>query len=226
MLRRIFANSVAAKRVVLGAVLFWLSLAVAAEQSPAAVVVVTDLQQKLVAVWRSNMDFEQRFEALASPIEASHDLASMARFALGSQWQGLSAAQREQFLATFQRLTIATYADRFDEYDGERFVQSGQRRLAEGKSLVHTKLLLSDGAQIRLDYLLYLQDGQWRIINVLANGVSELAIKRSEYTAFIRDHGFAALIEELQRKTSQLVDERQTARTRTSGSIGCRLIRA
>lgn len=206
MLRRIFANSVAAKRVVLGAVLFWLSLAVAAEQSPA--VVVTDLQQKLVVVWRSDMDFEQRFEALAATIEASHDLAGMARFALGSQWQGLSEAQREQFLATFQHLTIATYADRFDEYDGERFVQSGQRRLADGKRLVHTKLLLSDGARIRLDYLLYMQDGQWRIVNVLADGVSELAIKRSEYTAFIRDHGFAALIDELQRKVSHLAGER------------------
>ncbi|MCO6441430.1 MAG: ABC transporter substrate-binding protein [Nitrococcus mobilis] len=217
MLRRIFANSVAAKRMALGAVLSWLSLAVAAGQSPAAVV-VTDLQQKLVAVWRSNMNFEQRFEVLAPAIEASHDLASMARFALGSQWQGLNAVQREQFLATFRRLTIATYADRFDEYSGERFVQSGQRKLAQGKRLIQTKLLLSDGARIRLDYLLHLQDGQWRIVNILADGVSELAIKRSEYTAFIRDHGLAALIEELQRKVSQLVDERQATHTRTLGS--------
>lgn len=212
MLRRIFANSVAARRMALGAVLFWLCLAVAAGQRPTALV-VADLQQKLVAVWRSDMDFEQRFEALAPIIEASHDLASMARFALGNQWQGLSAVQREQFLTTFRHLTVATYADRFDEYDGERFIQSGQRKLAQGKRLVQTKLLLSDGARIRLDYLLHLQDGQWRIINILADGVSELAIKRSEYTAFIRDHGFAALIEELQHKVSQLVDERQAAHT-------------
>lgn len=210
MLRRIFATPVAGKAVAVGVILLWLILATVvaqstAQQSPAEV--VAQLQQKLVAVWRSDTSFEQRYESLAPVIVASHDFATMVRFTLGNRWQELSPTQREQFLATFRHLTIATYADRFDDYDGERFVQSGQRSLSEDKHLVQTQLWLSDGSQIRLDYLLHQQSGQWTIINVLADGVSELAIKRSEYTAYIRDHGFAALVKELQRKVAEMTSE-------------------
>lgn len=231
MLRRNFASAGAAKRAI-GAVLLWLSLtgvgvhAAAMEQTPAAL--VGELQQKLVAVWRSDAGFDERFEALAPPIEASHDLASMARFALGNRWRELSGPQRERFLAAFRRLTIATYADRFDEYGGERFIHSGQRRLSPNKYLVQTRLVLRDGSRIRLDYLLHLENGQWQIVNVLADGVSELAIKRSEYTAFIRDHGFAALVEELQRKVSRMAGEQQSAPPRSVGgaAIPERAVRA
>lgn len=211
MLRRMFTILIDGQTAGIWIVLLWLILAAmaarpaVAQQSPTDV--VAQLQQKLIAVWRSDGSFEQRFESLAPAIVASHDLATMARFALGNRWQELSSAQREQFVATFQRLTIATYADRFDQYDGERFVQSGQRELFQDQYLVQTALLPSDGAQIRLDYLLRQQGGQWKIVNVLADGVSELAIKRSEYTAFIRDHGFAALVKELQRKISDMAGE-------------------
>lgn len=221
MLRRIFASPVAAKRMAIRAVLLWLSLAgvgahsAATEQSPADV--VADLQQKLVAVWRSGAGFEQRFEVLAPSVEVSHDLASMARFALGNRWQELSAAERQRFSAAFRRLTIASYADRFDVYGGERFVQSGQRRLSPDKYLVQTQLILGDGSRIRLDYLLHQESGRWQIVNVLADGVSELAIKRSEYTTFIRDHGFAALVEELQRKVSRMAGEQHGAPGRSVG---------
>lgn len=219
MLRRIFASAVAANRAAIKAMLLWLSLAgvgahsAATEQSPADVVV--GLQEKLVAVWRSDAGFEQRFDTLAPTVEASHDLASMARFALGNRWQELNASQRQPFLAAFRRLTIATYADRFDEYGGERFVQSGQRRLSPDKYLVQTQLVLGDGSRVRLDYLLHQENGQWQIVNVLADGVSELAIKRSEYTAFIRDHGFAALVKELQRKVSRMAGEQHGAPERS-----------
>lgn len=212
MLCRIFAKPVNAKMTA-WVVLLWLILAgaaassAAAQQSPADV--VADLQQKVIEAWRSGTSFEQRFQSLAPAIGASHDLASMARFTLGSRWQELGPAQRKQFLATFRRLTIATYANRFADYDGERFVQSGQRKLSQDKHLVQTNLIQSDGARIPLDYLLQQKGGQWRIVNVLADGVSELAIKRSEYTAFIRDHGFAALVKEMQRKISHMADEPQ-----------------
>ena len=221
MLRRMFTTPIDGKTARIWAALLWLILAAmavrpaAAQQSPTDV--VAQLQQKLVAVWRSDTSFERRFEALAPAIVASHDLATMARFALGNRWQGLDSAQREQFLATFRRLTIATYADRFDQYHGERFVQSGQRALSQDQYLVQTSLLPSDGAQIRLDYLLRQRGGQWKIVNVLADGVSELAIKRSEYTAFIRDHGFAALVKELQRKISDMAGEPQAAPAPSAG---------
>ncbi|HET8700194.1 MAG TPA: ABC transporter substrate-binding protein, partial [Nitrococcus sp.] len=132
MLRRNLSTSADGKRMA-WVVLLCLTLtgmvANAAAALPSAADVVAQLQQKIIEVWRSKADFEQRFQALAPTIVASHDLQTMARFALGSHWQELDSGQREQYLTTFRRLTIATYASRFTHYEGERFVQSGQREL-------------------------------------------------------------------------------------------------
>ena len=38
------------------------------------------------------------------------------------------------------------------------------------------------------------KDNSWRIINIIANGVSDLALKRSEYTTILQREGFDSLI--------------------------------
>jgi len=40
----------------------------------------------------------------------------------------------------------------------------------------------------------------WRIINIIANGVSDLALKRSEYTSILKKDGFDALIIKINEK--------------------------
>jgi len=40
----------------------------------------------------------------------------------------------------------------------------------------------------------------WRIINIIANGVSDLALKRSEYTDVLSRKGFDALIGLMEQK--------------------------
>jgi phospholipid transport system substrate-binding protein len=40
----------------------------------------------------------------------------------------------------------------------------------------------------------------WRIINIIANGVSDLALKRSEYTTILQREGFDALINKINEK--------------------------
>jgi phospholipid transport system substrate-binding protein len=40
----------------------------------------------------------------------------------------------------------------------------------------------------------------WKIINIIANGVSDLALKRSEYTSILERDGFEALIAKMNEK--------------------------
>jgi phospholipid transport system substrate-binding protein len=55
-------------------------------------------------------------------------------------------------------------------------------------------LIKADGKEVQFDYLLRQNDQRWMIINIIANGVSDLALKRSEYSAVIRRDGFDALM--------------------------------
>ena len=69
--------------------------------------------------------------------------------------------------------------------------------------LVRTELIKSNGEAVKLDYVLRQTAGHWLIINVIADGVSDLALKRADYTAILKDQGFDALIATLNKKIAQ-----------------------
>jgi len=172
--------------------------ATAAERSgPEAV--VAHLQAALIGAMQAapNLTPAQRRARLAPVIRDTHDLPFIAHFALGRIWKRLSTADRDRFVAAFSEMSIATYADRFDGYSGERFRILSSRDAERGGEEVRTVLVESDGSTVSLDYLLRRRDGRWRIINVIAEGVSNLALKRAEYAGFVRRHDFNALMEKM-----------------------------
>jgi len=148
------------------------------------------------------LGFEGRYRVLEPVIGGSYDLPFMAELILGRQWRALSPDQQKLWLETFARLTVSTYADRFDGYAGERFEVGAVEAGTQGTSLVRTKIVKGDGDPVNLDYRMRLAAaGGWRIIDVFLNGtVSELALRRSEYGALMRRDGFDALIAAVREK--------------------------
>ena len=62
----------------------------------------------------------------------------------------------------------------------------------------------TDAAPIALNYLLHNRDGRWRIINIIADGVSDLALKRAEYQRVLEEQSFAGLLAHLEKLTVAL----------------------
>jgi phospholipid transport system substrate-binding protein len=121
--------------------------------------------------------------------------------ALGRQWRALEPDEREQFVELLTRVTVATYASRFDGYSGERFELGEEDDAPQGLRRVRSRIARSDGEDVELDYRLRSVDGSWRIIDVFLNGtVSELALRRAEYTSVIDRRGYPALIEALEER--------------------------
>lgn len=165
--------------------------------------VVDGLHASLLAVMRQadELGFEGRCAVLAPTVEGAYDLPALARAALGRHWRGLDPAQRERFLEAFTQFSIATYASRFDAYSGERFETLSEQPLDGGQALVRTRLLTGGGESVALDYVLLQRDGTWGIVNVIADGVSELATRRAEYSSLMRDSGFEALVGAIEART-------------------------
>jgi phospholipid transport system substrate-binding protein len=58
---------------------------------------------------------------------------------------------------------------------------------------------------VQLDYLMRKADDRWRIIDVYLNGtISEMAARRSEYSAVLSQGGTSALIALLRKKAVEL----------------------
>ena len=171
----------------------------------AATEVVEKLHTTLLAAMKEGdkIGFQGRYDQLAPVINSSFDMPFISRTAVGKYWETFNNEQRSKFVETFAKLSIATYAANFDRYSGERFKTVSENEVSGGRILVQSQLIKSDGGKIQLDYLLHRTDAQWRIINVIAEGVSDLALKRADYSAFLKNKGFEALLEKLNEKIAQ-----------------------
>ncbi len=146
-------------------------------------------------------------ETLHTQIVRTHDFPYIARIVLGRHWRALEDADRTAFTERFTALSLATYANRFAEFSGESFEITGEGESAFGQRSVQATLV-TRGGEHTFEYLLRgsAEDG-WHIVNIIVDGVSDLALKRAEYATLFADSGFDGLMQELDRQRRDLTDE-------------------
>ena len=190
-----------------------LSAGAAPEAAPASApgsptATITEFYGTLLATMKQGqqLGFAGRRAKLAEAIQKAFDLPLMTRLMVGPQWLSLSPVQQQQLVSAFSNFSIATYANRFDDYSGERFnVDSSPVKEANGDVIVRSKLIKSDGSPVQIDYLLHSNNGAWQIVDVYLSGtVSELATRRSEFSSVLRRGGAQALVDLLHQKTAEL----------------------
>jgi phospholipid transport system substrate-binding protein len=186
------------------------SPAVAQEPAPAAApsdaaasAAIEKLHETLLGVMKeaSALGFSGRLERIRPVLLGLYDFPFMAEKSVGLGWRDLDEAARARLVDAFSRLAIATYAARFDRYDGARFETLGVQPASAGTLLVKTRIVRGNGETVALDYRMRPESGQWRIVDVFLNGtVSELALRRSEYSGVLKRQGFEALLEAIEQK--------------------------
>lgn len=184
------------------AMLWWLPVAA---QDTDASGVVEQFQASLLAAMKDaqTLGYQGRYERLKPAIEDSHDLPGIAKFAAGRYWEGLSETDQTRLIDTFTRHSIATYAFRFDGYANQAFKTLGEEKLVRGDTLVQSQFSDPAGDTLRFDYVMCEENGRWRITNIIVDGVSDLAIKRSEYSSILRKQDVSALIAKLEQQIEQ-----------------------
>ena len=172
------------------------------ESSASAKQVVEQFQNELIDVMKQGkaLGFQGRYEKLDPAIRNSHDLPKIARIVVGREWQKLTEEQQAKLTDAFSRLSISAYAHNFKEFGGESFDPISEEETARGGVIVHSLLVIPDDKDVKFDYMLKKKGDTWRIINIIANGVSDLALKRSEYTSVLMRQGFDALIAKITEK--------------------------
>lgn len=148
--------------------------------------------------------FEARYAMLDPVIRRTFDLPYLGKAVLGPYWTKLSPEQQKIFTERFARNTVATYAGRFNTYSGERFATLKEQTLQPDLRVVDTELTESGGKRHRFSYLLRRTGEGWRVVNVLVDRISNIAVQRSEYAAILRDKGFDGLIARLDAMTKTM----------------------
>ena len=186
----------------------FLGIAAATEHAPentTAEQLIDRLHNTLLEVMRQapELGYAGRFDTLSPVIDDSFDFPTIARIVVGRHWKKLDEAQQSRFLEVFARLSKSNYAARFDGFSGESFKFLAAEPQKRDYLLIKTELIKSDGGVVPLSYVVHpTEAGNWVIVNVIADGVSDLSLKRADYSAVIRDEGFDSLVEKLNAKVS------------------------
>ncbi len=185
--------------------------AVRAAQTPARAVVET-LHESLLSVMKDAdaLGYAGREARLTPVISETFDLPIIARGSTGRYWRTLDKEKKRALVAALRRLTVATYAARFDGYAGERFRILDETPASRGMVLVGAEIIKSDGKPVRLNYLVRKRkSGDWRIVDVYLDGkYSELALRRAEYTAVIKRKGFDGLLAAIESKVAKFAEKK------------------
>jgi len=177
--------------------------AVQGQESPAQI--ITGFEATLLSVMKAadTLGYDGRYQKLDPVIRQVFDLPTMTRIVAGAAWSDWNSAQQAAVTEAFTKFVVSTYARRFDGYSGESFVTDGSQPQQNGIEVM-TQLIQPTAPPVVLNYLLLQRPGApWQIVDVYLTGsISELATRRSEFSAIIDQGGYQALLDALKAKTN------------------------
>jgi phospholipid transport system substrate-binding protein len=167
---------------------------------------VNQLHDTLIRIMKSadSASFQERYALMENIITKKFNTPLISRVILSRYWKSLDEKTQTDFIGLFDRLTISTYVDRFDSFNGESFRNISIEPMKKNRFMVKTELIKADGGLVSFNYIVQNDNEQWKIISVIANGINDLSLKRAEYSAVIKDKGFDALVGSLKEKISAL----------------------
>ena len=171
-------------------------------------IVVQKFQQNLLAVMKDakQLSVRQRYQRLEPSVVQAFHLPLMTRISTGAFWKTATKEQRKQLIQAFRRMSISTLATLFKSYSGERFKSLGEQPGPRQLRLVKTEMTRPKKDAVPITYITKKFRNQWYLIDVIvANGISELKVRRSEYRGVLKSEGIQGLIKILNKKADELI---------------------
>ena len=145
---------------------------------------------------------ERRTEILHI-VDEYFDFGEMAKRALGRPWKEQSPQKQQEFVDLFKQLLFNNYAGKVETYTGtnEKIAYDGEK--IEGEyALVKTRVLEYKNTNVQLDYRLRLIKGEWKVYDVVAEGVSLVDNYRGQFNSILAGKTFDALLSQLRQKVA------------------------
>jgi phospholipid transport system substrate-binding protein len=148
---------------------------------------------------------ERRFRQL---IGEGFDIPAIGRFVLGRYWRRADAATQDAFLRVFEDMIVYRFLPLFEDYSGERVVVGTAVPFGENDQFfaVSSVIARSEGEPIAVDWRVHRVGDGFKIVDIVAEGVSIAVTLRSEYGSALKNNGgdVAKLVEELRAKLAQI----------------------
>jgi len=128
------------------------------------------------------------------------DFEEMARWVAGrNAWQNASAETQQSFVKGLKNLVVRTYARSLLNYTDQTIEFLPMRQSAEGKSRVLVSSIIRDGGRgdLRLDYRLVRHGDNWKVYDIVIEGVSLMQGYHAQFEDDINQSGLEAAVQKI-----------------------------
>ena len=131
------------------------------------------------------------------------DYKELSRRTLGKDWKKLSAEQQKEFVELFRELLQGVYADRLLAYSDQKVIFDKEIMLKKGRAEVQSYIVMSDGKRTPLFYRLTDKTGQWKVYDLIIEGVSLVKNYRTQFREILANGSPDKLIQILRDKVNK-----------------------
>ncbi len=173
--------------------------ALAAEAPAAPVSRIAAYNDGVVAIMKAGLPLAARAARFETLVRSHYDMAGIAALVAGPKWAAAAPQDKRTAIAALTRHSAVSLARNFTRFDGERFITDPQAA-ARGTSSVVRVTIAGKADRAVLQYRLRQSGGEWKILDVVAEGVSQLAVQRAELAGTIDSEGLAGMARKLAEK--------------------------
>ncbi|OKY76662.1 MAG: hypothetical protein BM485_00860 [Desulfobulbaceae bacterium DB1] len=145
--------------------------------------------------------WEQKKKEIVIIVRQRFDSRELAQRVLAQHWKERTEEQREQFILLFADVLETTYINKLKSYSNEEIVF--KKQIVNGdKAAVYSEILRKD-QEIPIDYRLLKNSNEWRIYDIIIEGVSLVQNYRKQFDQIIKKEKYEGLILRMEEKIKE-----------------------
>ncbi len=192
---------------------------VLAEKSPVEVLQgMSDHVLEIIQKDPSVLDDKVRLRAIADQVVIPNiDFIALSQSVLGITWRKATPEQREVFEREFRSLLMNSYLNSISraDYQGQSIKYLPLRNPPTGdRAEVDAEIEQPSGPLIHAQFRMYRRDdGNWKVYDVVVEGVSLVITQRSSFSSIIHEKGLSGLIALLEERNNKRINQATAAPT-------------
>jgi phospholipid transport system substrate-binding protein len=149
------------------------------------------------------LDRDAQLTEIRNIINEVFDYTELSRRTLGREWRKFKPDQQQEFVKLFAELLENIYADRILAYTHEKIEFGKETELKKGQVEVESYIITTDNKKVPLFYRLTNKSGQWKVYDVVIEGVSMVKNYRGQFREILSKNKPEDLLQTLREKVKE-----------------------